>query len=139
MDELFLLPAEKQLFSSLSADMQKGWRVEKESYSFHDSSERQFLRFRMLRIHDPVILDYKKRLLEAKNTTELQEVVKTLDLTQIANHEFSKLLFALGPDALGLMISDVMQRAITKDDIELLAALSGLRHLMLESLIESDF
>lgn len=139
MDQLFLLQAEEKQFSGLAADLQQGWRVEKEEYHFEDSAERQMLRFRMLRMHDPVLLEYKKRLMAAKSNEELYEGIRSLDLSKIGDHEFVKLLFALGPDALGLMISDALQATQSKDDVELVAALSGLRHLMLESLIESDF
>lgn len=139
MDELFLLPAEQEAFSALPVELQKGWMVEREEYRFQDSSERQMLRFRMLRLRDPVFVSYRDRLVAATSPVELQSIVRTLDLSKIGNHEYTKLLFALGPDAMTLMISDAFETVQSKDDIEVIAALSGLRHLMLESLVEADF
>lgn len=139
MDELFLTSGEEAVFAALPTELKKGWGIEKETYVFKDTPARAILRFQMLRVHDPALLKAKQRIEKAKTKEETQEVLKTLDFSKIGDHEFSKLLFALGPDALGLMIVDVLTNAASKADIEVAAALSGLRHLMLESLVEADF
>ena len=139
MDELFLTSGEEAVFAALPADLKKGWGVEKETYVFKDTPARAVLRFQMLRIRDKGLIKAKERIEAAKTDEERQAVLKTLDFSKIGDHDFSKLLFALGPDALGLMIADILSNAASKTDVEIAAALSGLRHLMLESLVEADF
>lgn len=136
---LYLTADEKRFFASMKPELTGGWQVEQEALEFTDTPERRKLRFELLRLSDPSLKQAKERIVAAKSEAEFQQLLKTLDFSQIGNHDFSRLLFALGPDALSLVVQDVMGNAATKDDVELVAALAGLRHLMLESLVEADF
>lgn len=139
MDQLFLRSGEEVVFVSLPEALKKGWKIEKERYEFKDTPARAVLRFQMLRMKDQSLLRAKERIEAATTDEERQGILTTLDFSKIGNHDFCKLLFALGPDALSLMIADILSRAASVGEVEIIAALCGLRHLMLESLIESDF
>ncbi len=136
---LFLSADEKTLFASMKPELTGGWEVEEETLSFEDSDTRRAMRFNLLRLHDPLLLKAREKMMGVKTEEQFHEALKSLDLSQIGNQDFSRLLYALGPDALGLMIMDVIERASAHEDLELISALSGLRHLMLESLVEADF
>ncbi len=136
---LFLSADEKTLFASMKPELIGEWKVEEETLSFEDTEERSKMRCSLLRLHDPALLKAKERIAVAHNEQEVLEVVKTLDFSSMGNRDFTRLLFALGPDALSGMISHLLATASSTDDVELAAALSGIRHLMIESLVEADF
>ena len=136
---LYLLADEKTLFASMKPELTGGWVVEEETLSFEDSDTRRAMRFSLLRLHDSLLLKTREKILAAKTEEQFRGELKTLDFSKIGNSDFSRLLYALGPDALGMMVQDVLLNVSSKSDLELAAALSGLRHLMLEALIEADF
>ena len=136
---LHLTADESAAFAKLPPSLTKGLVVEAETLEFEDTKDRRKMRFELLRLSDPTFQAMQQRIAAAKNESEFSEVLKTLDFSKVGNRDFSRLLYALGPDALGLIIADVLGNITTRDDLDLLAALAGLRHLMLEALVEADF
>lgn len=136
---LHLTADESAVFAKLPATLTAGLVVEKETLQFEDTKDRRKMRFELLRLSDPAFQAMKKRIESATSEADFAQILKTLDFSKVGNRDFSRLLYALGPDALSLIISDVLGNVSSKDDLDLLAALAGLRHLMLEALVEADF
>ncbi len=133
MNTLYLTPSEEKMFSSRSADLQQSWTVTPEVLTYADTPERRAFRFQMLRVQDPQLIQFREKALQAMSDTTFIELASSIDLTRIDNRDLTQIVFALGPDAMGMIITGILQSATMKDDIELAAAFSALRHGMLES------
>lgn len=134
MHTLHLTEAEAKKFSVLSADLQKGVAVEKETLTYEDSPRRRGMRFELLTIKDPELVALGQAVQTAKSDADFQKAVGSLDLSKIGNADFMQMLFAMGPDAIGHIIDSLLSGTPSAKDVEAATAYSMLRHDMLESL-----
>lgn len=136
MNTLYFTPSENKAFASLSSDMQKSWTVEPEVLTYTDTPERRAFRFQMLRVQDPVLIRFRTQALTVKTEQEFKALAATVDLKAVHNQDLTHIVFALGPDAMTMIITDILETATSREDIELTAAFAALRHGMLESFAE---
>lgn len=129
MHTLHLTQAEAKKFASLPEAVRSGFSVKSETLTYQDSPKRRSIRFELLSLKDPELVRFSNAL--KSDGSAFAKAVGSLDTKKINDAEFTQLLFALGPEAMSLIINDLLSSA---DDIETAAAFSELRHAMLESL-----
>lgn len=137
MDTVYLTAAEQKVFASLDETIRGGWEARTEDLRYDDTAHRRHMRFELLRISDPALLRVKERAAKASSESEFMDALKSLDLKAVGNKDMTRLLFALGPAAMDVIVLEVLQTAKTKDDLELAVAFALLRHGMLESLTKA--
>lgn len=129
---LYRTDAEAALFKKLPADKAKDFALETETLRYEDTPRRRQIRLELLRLHDPNLQRFQLKVKTAKNADDILKHAGELDLSSIAKSDLAQLFFALGPDIVGSLVAAMLKQ---KDaDIEMIAALSILRHEMLVSL-----
>lgn len=136
MNTLYFTQGENKAFASLPSDMQKGWTVEPEVLTYADTPERRAFRFQMAHVHDEQFIRFREKAMTAKNAKEFMDLAATIDLRKIDNRDLTSIVFALGPDVMGMIIEGILQSVKNHEDLELAAACAALRHGMLESFHE---
>ena len=137
---LYLRQDEKAFVPGLPQDLLVGITLEDETLTFNDTDKRRSLRFRLLRLTNPALIAWRDRLLAAKDQGEFGSILQTLDLrTAASSTEMTRLLYALGPDALSIILRSMILDCSSSEDLELILSIAGLRHLMLQSLVEAGF
>lgn len=139
MNTLYFTPSEQKVFSSLSSELQGSWSVELERLTYADTPKRRAFRFQMLRVQDPALVQFREKALVVKNEQEFAALAATVDLKAVSNKDLTHIVFALGPDAMTMIIADLLESAKNQEDMELAAACAALRHGMLESFAEVSF
>ncbi len=131
MQTLYLTGEEQKSFDRLPAESRADFTVEIETLTFQDTPQRIAIRFDLFKPTDPDIIRFRDAAKKAKTDEEFSALAETLDLKKIGDAELTQLLFAVGPNFIGIVIADLLASV---GDLELVAALSSLRHAMLESL-----
>lgn len=130
---LYLTADERKLFTALSAKLREGWEVKEEKGKYEDSPERQEIRYELLKLNKA---KYKK-IVDKANTVRSQEefhsFVMDVDFSSMTQDELIDVLFTVGPDIVSLLISHGIATAKEDSDVELIAAFTNFRHLVLAS------
>lgn len=134
----YLTGGEQKLFLSIDSSLREECMVVPEAGRFEDTPELRAMRFRLTRVHDPVLKDAVAKLAVATTEDELNQVLQSVDLGKISERDFIQLAFALGPSGIGLVIAEVLKNAHNEDHMILAASLSELRHELLASLSVSQ-
>lgn len=138
MRTLYLTAKERALVAALPPALRGQWNVEEETLTYQDTAERRAFRFRLMRVHDEQLLRFREEAAQAKTEAAFLDLVSTVDLRKVDSRDLTHVVFALGPDAMALLIADVLEEAKNSEDIELAAAFAALRHGMLESFSETS-
>ena len=126
---LFLTTSEQQVFDALSAPMQEGWELQRESqHATRDTPEHQWVRLSLLRLHDPLLKDLQRKALSVTSSQEMAELMCRLDFSRIPEDDLLELVFALGAGALSEIIAELLKKASRDDDLLGVASLTFLRH-----------
>lgn len=133
MNTLHLTPAERPLFEALPADIREGWNVVHEGLGYVDTPARMELRLALLRIHDPALLELRRRTQTAQTVQEVAEAIASMDLSDVDDDDLASLFFALGPDYLSRLITHLLQNVGTDKDLEDVTGLTVIRHSILEA------
>ncbi len=134
MKSIHLTPGEEKVFASLPEELRKDWKIESEVLRFEDSPERRKIRFETMDLSGDGLAEFKTRANSVSTEEEFMKLVESFDVTSIPEGDLTQVVFALGPDFMGVFISDLLKAAKTSQDVEVAAAFAGLRHGMLESL-----
>lgn len=138
MSTLFLTTKERALLVSLPAALREGWSLEDEALTYQDTAERRAFRFQMMRVHDEQLLRFREKVAQAKMENEFLDLVSTMDLRKVDSRDLTRVVFALGPDGLSMIVTGILESAKNREDMELVAAFAALRHGMLESFKETS-
>lgn len=133
MNTLHLTPAERPLFEALPAALREGWIVEHEGLGYADTPARMELRLALLRIHDPALIELRKKTQTAQTVQEVADAIASMDLAEVDDDDLASLFFALGPDYLSRLIIHLLQTAATDKDVEAVTGLTVIRHSILEA------
>lgn len=134
MNTLFLKAHETSAFDALSADLREGWSVETETLSFQDTDHRRRIRFELLRVEDPAMKKFLESAAQAESADAFEALVKDTDFEKLSDADFSELMFAIGPDGIGILLEAALKNVKNDEDIAYAAELSQVRHGILESL-----
>ncbi len=137
MKTLILNDAEQAVFSKLSADLRKDCKVQPETIVFQDTQEARDLRLEMMEITDPAVLHFQRQISEIQSPEQFNALVNGIDLGSISDAAINQLLFALGPDAITILIGRILPNVKSREDVQGIADLSEVRHSLLHSLTVS--
>jgi hypothetical protein len=135
MTTLFLTGEEQKLFDGLSKELQNGWKTEEETLTYEDSDEQRKTRLQLMRFTSPALVHLKTKLTAAGSAQEVQQLIKGLQQSDITEHEWLELLYGVGPDVISLLIQTMLQAAKTDEELELVMALTALRHEILDAFV----
>ncbi len=134
MSTIYLTPAETKVFEALDAEKKQGYTVETETLTYEDSPKRQKIRFSFLNVIDPELVRLKNEALAATSDEVFLELARSIDIRKMEESQMADVFFALGPTVIGLLLAEILSQAKAKDDVDCVADLSSMRHVMLESL-----
>ncbi len=137
MHTLHLTKEEQKLFAKLSPDLTKDLSVEAETLSYEDTPQRRAIRLKLLKVQDSSILAFLESAKKAKDNEGFIEAVKSVDLTKMSSDDLSELFFAIGPDAIGVILHGVLLAAVSRQDLDVAVSLSTIRHGVLEAFSEA--
>ena len=138
MNSLYFTSEEEKIFASLDADLQKNWTVEQETLTYNDTPERRAFRFQIMRVQDPILLRFQEQAINLQTDEEFMKLAKAVDLKEVDTNDLTHIVFALGPDAMTAIITELLKNTKKTEDVELAAAFAALRHGMLESFRETS-
>lgn len=133
MTTLYLTSMEQQLFAKLSAELREGWVIEGETVHYEDTPEKQMMRIGLVRLHDPVLLALKEKVLQAGTQEHMAALIHSIDLQKVNERDLASLFFAMGPEVLSYLIRSLLREAATDQDIEGITALTVIRHSILNA------
>ncbi|MFA6038959.1 MAG: hypothetical protein WCV62_03475 [Candidatus Peribacteraceae bacterium] len=131
---LWLTTDERKAFDALPEAVRNGWELKEETLSFTDTPERRSARLGLVRLHDTKLLALREKVQKAATPEEVAALLAEMDLHDVTEGDLAELFFALGPDALTLLIAPLLRDAKTDGDLDDLASLLMIRHSLLESL-----
>lgn len=137
MKTLILTDVEQVAFSKLSADLRKDCKVQPETIIFQDTQEARDLRLEMMEVTDPTVLHFQRQISEIQSPEQFSSLVSGIDLGTVGDAAINQLLFALGPDAVTILIGRILPNAKSAEDMQGIADLSEVRHSLLHSLTVS--
>jgi len=133
----YLTGDEQKLFSRIGSSLREECNVVPETGKFKDTPEARAMRFRLTRVHDPELKNAVSKFSDIRTEDEFNQALQGVDLGKINERDFIQLAFAIGPDGIGLILTEVLNNAKNEDHMILAASLSELRHELLESLSAS--
>ncbi|MBI3618490.1 hypothetical protein HY213_00470 [Candidatus Peregrinibacteria bacterium] len=131
---MFLTKDEQKLFSKLPSSLQEGWEVKEEMLTFDDSDERRRMRIAVMHLHDPKLLSFQEKAGTITNAEELFKLAGKIDLTKVQESDLAEIYFALGPSGISMFVIPLLEEAQSDDKVESVAALTHVRHALLESM-----
>jgi len=134
MNTLYLTADEKKLFDALSEDLKEGWEVEEEKQVYKDTEDRYRMRLSFLRVSDPALLEFKEKAEKAKSKEEVAKLMEGIDLKGVSQSDLAELFFALGPKDVSILMRLQLSEVKNDKDVEVVSALSNIRHELLKSL-----
>lgn len=124
----FLSASEQQAFDCLPALLREGWqRQESKGTGVTEPSERQKVRARLMRVHDPMLQGFLAKAKVCGSDAELTSLLATIDFSSVHQDDLLELTFALGPDRLSSIILSCLRSAKTDQDLLGIASLMFLR------------
>jgi hypothetical protein len=127
-DILYLRQDERPLFAGLALDIRSGFQVETDAESSPpDSAERMGVRISLLHAAHPAAKAVAQWSKNVRVGADWETIVRDCDLSEIDEDHWRQLLVALGPYGLSAIITGLLPRAASREDMELIASLSAIR------------
>ena len=133
MTTLFLHEGEREAFDRLPDVLKEGWSVSDERLTYDDSPPRQMMRLSLLRLHDPRLLNLRNKAQTCSSFEQIAALIGGMDLKDIDEDDLAALFFGLGPAVIDELILEQLRDARRDTDIEGVAALSLIRHSILNA------
>lgn len=130
---LHLRKEEAKIFRGLPKDLQDGWKVAEEKGTSDERPEELMMRYQMASFDHPSIRAFIKSVQGAKSVGEIEKAAASFDLTSLPQEQAAELFFVLGTNLMGRMIQYLLPKAAHDKDLEGLAALTLIRHFLLEA------
>ena len=129
---IFLTTEEKEGFNSLADELKGDWEVQDEAINYKESAEKQRMRCKLMKLSDPAL---QKAFDEVQNLKEgdqeaFNKWAGSLDLSELNDEDMNEIFYALGPVSISNMIKQMLTAAKEADDVEYVAAISAIRHVM---------
>ncbi len=132
---LYLTKEEQKVFGALPEKLRTNVRVEDEKLSFIDSEESRMDRMRAMTVKHKDLQKIREQAATRKFTqADVEELSRTLDLSDLDQDDFLELAFAWGPEVFSWMIGFGLPASQSPDDLREIAELSTIRHGLLLSL-----
>jgi hypothetical protein len=128
-----LRPEEREVFEGLSDELKDGWQVEEETLNANERPEELEMRYRMASLSDEACKKFCESAKEAKSTEEILKAAEQFDMSALPQHEAAELFFTLGTKVLSAMILYLLQNTNADEDMEGVAGLTEIRHMLFES------
>ena len=129
---LKLRPNEKAIFDKLSDELKDGWQIEDEKLEAEETIEELKMRHDMFRGSETCtkILDAMSGV---KDEEALKKAASEMDFSSLAQEDAAELFFTLGTAAISAIIFGALEDADSDDDLEGIASLTEIRHMLFES------
>ena len=137
MATLYLTKDERAIFEKLPADAKKDVEVIEETLTFIDSEQKMTIRIRNMDAGSPALANIQNQAKNAKSPAELLSLAETVDFSSLSEKEATELYFAMGPNALTIVIVSTLSGVTSADQMLAVSALTAIRHSLLVSLSPS--
>ena len=127
---LYLTAKERSLFDGLDDELREGWTAEEEQIAYKESDERQKVRLSIMNIQDQRLQDFMKKSHTAKTSEDLLTMISDVDFSQMNDSDLTEIFYALGPNTLSQLLSQLLWDATDDSHIEEIASISTMRHLL---------
>jgi len=131
---LYFTQEEQKAFAAHSDELKEGWEIEQETDSFVDTPEKMNVRLHLLRIDDPAMRAFIETAEHSKSVDELAGLILNTSLSDVSERDLAKLFFAMGPEPLRRIVPALIAVAKTNEDIQGIADITIVRHMVLSSL-----
>lgn len=125
MNSLYLTQAEQELFSALPESLRDGWKVEREKIDYVDSQEKQRVRCKFMKLSSGL-----HTVPPIASQSAFEDWVSSLDLARLTDDDLREIFYALGPISIGRILERTIPLIQTDSDIEGVAAIALLRHII---------
>lgn len=132
--KVFLTAHEQSAFLQLPAAIRPMATVEPEVLSYQDNDKRREIRVRNMQLRHPTLLQLKERLTSASALKEVTALLATMDFSVLPEDDLAELYFAMGPNVVSQLLTNLLPNVRSKEDLEALVSLSLIRHSLLLSL-----
>jgi hypothetical protein len=130
---LHLRREEQSLFDALPDALKDGWKVKEETLSSFERPEELDMRYRMASFDHPACQELVGKVKNMKDASDIEKIVSEFDISSLSQVEMAELFFTLGTRVLSAMIRYTLQRTESDEDLEGIAALTEVRHMLFEA------
>ena len=133
--KLYLTATEQKFFSALPQKLREGWSTEAEKLTYQDTNERRQVRLDLMELDDG---RFERAVIKCGPTCsekDLERLMGAINLKDLSERDLWEVCFALGPTAMGYIISKLLMDAKDDKQLEGAMAFSHLRHELLISLL----
>ena len=131
---LRLTKAEEKLFRALPDAVRDGWQVEEETLTYDDKPENRILRLQFINFTSPPMVAFAQKARAAKSKEALAALVESeLNIASMSNDDLGQLFYALGPDVVTQLITEILRVAKDDEAILTVASLGKIRHVLLKN------
>ncbi len=135
---LQLTKAEMTLFQALPESVRNGWKTEEELLTFEDTPSRRSMRMSVIKLTDPRLLRLRTQVSELQQKPQdAKKLMDDMDFSDVNDDDLLQLFYAMGPDVLTFMIVQLLQPTANDEDVQMVASLSMIRHLILFAFVEA--
>jgi len=132
MNTLFLTAAESTLFQSLSTELKEGWSVENEKGGAEETPEELDLRHQMVSLTDGGFRTFIDALKEAKSPGDFDQAASKIRAEDLSPDVLAEMFFTLGTKVTSAFVEYLLTKIETDEDIEGLAGITQMRHMLYE-------
>ena len=130
---LHLRKEEAKIFHGLPKDLQDGWKVGEEKGTSDERPEELMMRYQMVSFSDPKLQKLIGAARAAQTPEAFEKIASGFDFSALSHEEMAEVFFTLGTRLLGKIIQTHLQEVKNDEDLQGIAALSEIRHLLLEA------
>lgn len=126
------------LFQALPESVRNGWKTEEELLTFEDTPSRRSMRMSVIKLTDPRLLRLRTQVSELQQKPQdAKKLMDDMDFSDVNDDDLLQLFYAMGPDVLTFMIVQLLQPTANDEDVQMVASLSMIRHLILFAFVEA--
>ena len=129
MQTLRLSVEELRQFAQLKESIRGDWKTEEVTIEYVDSKEKMNVRLWQLRLSSPALKDIAALAEQGLSLTDLASALEKVDLSLVSPHDVREVLYAFGPDVLGVIIKNILSSGPTVKDMEQVHAYATARAL----------
>ncbi len=133
---MYLTSDEQRAARKVLVDHGNGVTVQEESVRFDDSEDALAVRRSLVAFQSPTLKALLPKLAKATSEAEVKDMLGSVNMDDLSDADVAEFFFLVGPEFVSLQIASLILAASSRADVEAIAALSEVRHTLLQKFTE---
>jgi hypothetical protein len=129
MNTIYLTQAEQRLFQALPEKLRSFWTVSPEKIGYEESQAKQRVRCKFMKL-SPALKKGMDQIGAISSQESFEKWAASIDISKLTDNDLKEVFYALGPVSIGRMLEQMIPGAVSGDDVEAVAAIAAIRHVI---------